>query len=66
MQLKGKGISFFLGAKEAKHKPSHKMIYSLFMYILSPEESDWKFMEGYEQCTEQCYFQHLNSWSLAV
>lgn len=47
MQLKAKVISFFLGAKKAKHEPPCTMIYSLFMCIKSPEESDWKYIEAH-------------------
>lgn len=58
MQLKGKVIIFFLGAKQAKCKPPHMMTYNILMYIMSPGESDYKFLEAYEQWTEQYYFQH--------
>lgn len=72
MQLKEKVISFFRGAKKAKHKPPRTMIYSLFMYITSPEGLDWKFMEAhflgklfestkdfpYFSVGSLCYFQH--------
>lgn len=48
MQLKGKVISFFLGAKNAKHKPLQAMIYSLDItcHLKNQTGNLWKFMNN--------------------
>lgn len=68
MQLKVKVISFFFLRQEKSDErappPLHNDLF--YMFIKSPEELGWKFMRAYKQCTEQCYFQHWNSCSLAA